>query len=133
MGDELYRPAPDVWDGTPVSPAAFDALSRPPGWKYELWDGRLRLEPDWRYEVARYVGPVPEAEAPAGAAVRPVDSGDANALVDAADAAFANGPDYFGFPLGVRRRQLREAVEDALGLEPAWIRRAHRTAQTAGR
>ena len=127
---ESYRPAPDVWDGMPVSRDDFSTLSRPPGWKYETGDGRLRLEPDWQYHVARWTGaPGPAAPPRSGVSVGRATAADVDGLTDAADAAFTDGPDFFRWPAAKRRASLRQSIEDALTLEPAWVAAAHRVAR----
>ena len=129
MAHGTYRPAPGVWDGMPVSADGFFDLPRPPGWKYERWDGRLRLEPDWRYEVARWTGPLPDATPPrADVRLGPSDAASVESLADLADQAFAHGPDFFGAPDMGRWKHLYDAVADALDLEPDWVRRAGRAA-----
>ena len=130
-----YRPAPSVWDGMPVPDKdAFFSLTRPPGWKYELWDGQLRIEPDWRYEVARWVGPVPEAMSPrADVRLGPPDSASVESLADLADRAFARSPDFFAAPEASRWNHLHGSIKDALDLEPDWVRRLGRVARSADR
>ena len=129
MAHGVYRPAPDVWDGMPVSREAFFDLPRPPGWKYERGDGRLCLEPDWRYEVARWTGPLPEATSPrADIQLNPTDAASAEGMVDLADQSFAQSPDFFAVPDARRWEHLSKSVADALDLEPAWVRRVGRTA-----
>ena len=129
MAYGTYRPAPGVWDGMPVSREAFFDLPRPPGWKYESIDGQLRLEPDWRYEIARWTGPLLAPTFPhADVRLGPADAASAESLADLADQAFAHGPDFFGAPDMGRWKHLYDAVTDALDLEPDWVRRAGRTA-----
>lgn len=129
MRDGSYRPAPDVWDGMPVSGDSFQSLSRPPGWKYECWDGRLRIEPDWRYQVARWTQTL---RRPAGrltnVSIHPPAARDLDDLANVADISFENGPDFFRWPLDKRRASLRQSVEDALTLEPDWVLSAHQVA-----
>lgn len=127
-----YRPAPDVWDEMPVTPDGFDVLPRPPGWKYERWDDRLRLEPDWRYEIARWTRLALDHPAPPGVRTERLTADDLDAAVDAADSAFADGPDFLHWPTSERRRHLWKAVADALYLEPPWVRVAHRLARESG-
>ena len=128
----MYRPHPDVWDEMPVTAETFETLPRPPGWKYERWGGRLRLEPDWRYEAARYVGPLAERPTPPGIDIGEVREGEVDAATDAADEAFADGPDFFRFPVDTRWNDLRRGIEDAVSLEPRWVRRAQRIARGRG-
>ena len=127
-----YRPHPDVWDEMPVTAETFETLPRPAGWKYERWGGRLQLEPDWRSEVARYVGPNVERATPPGVLIQGIEEADIEAAADAADEAFADGPDFFRFPMDTRRNDLRRGVEDAVTLEPPWVREAQRVAHGRG-
>ena len=116
----------------PVTAGSFETLPRPAGWKYERWGGRLRLEPDWRSEAARYVGPLVGCVTPPGVQIGQVDEQDVDAATDAADEAFADGPDFFRFPTDTRQGDLRRGIEDAVRLEPPWVRRAQRIARGPG-
>ena len=127
-----YRPHPDVWDEMPVTAETFETLPRPAGWKYERWGGRLRLEPDWRSETARYVGPLEGCATPPGVQIGRVSGRDVEDATDAADEAFADGPDFFCFPVNTRKNDLRRGIEDAVTLEPSWVRRAQRIARGRG-
>ncbi len=94
-----------------------------------MWDGRLRLEPDWRHEIARWTGVVPDAAAPSGVAIEPVEGTERASLANAAAAAFAGSPDFFAVSDERCRQRLAEGIAEALDLEPEWVRRAQRLAR----
>ncbi len=86
---------------------SYMRLPRHPAYKFEYWDGQLRITPRWNSHAMYLTLQAPSAEEVVNdgdglAAIRPLASGDWEVLPDVLARAFADAP-----PLGVlssRRR-----------------------------
>lgn len=127
------------WFGSlraPMSIASFRRLPRHAAYKFEYWDGQLRISPRWQshgfFLGLRPPGGAPVVDPPEGVRVRLLAADDWDTLPEVLAVAFADAPPL-GM-LGVRRRLwaacgwLRETREGDEGLlvEPACIVAADR-------
>ena len=106
---------PGVNPGQPIEYDVFLRLPRLPGWRYELVDGKLRVQPDGSLQVLRKEATPDDAGAAVAdstGSIRVVPWVEVSgaSVVDVLDRAFYHSVDYWGWPDHKRRESLQEVL-----------------------